>query len=137
VDLHVQAQIRGFDLRGLYARAHIDDAAALSEALGLEGSDGVAEVMRGAYVQLGYNVLSQVSSTRVSLLPYYRWERVDTQARMPVGYERSGETKTTLNTIGLELKPIPNVVLKVDYQIIANDAKTGRNQFNLNLGYAF
>jgi hypothetical protein len=94
-------------------------------------------MMQGGYVQLGYNVLSQVSSTRVSLLPYYRWERVDTQATMPAGFERSGETRTTFNTLGLELKPIPNVVLKVDYQIITNDAKTGRNQLNINLGYVF
>jgi hypothetical protein len=137
VDLHAQAQIRGFDLRGLYARARIDDAAALNASLGLEGPEGVAETMLGGYVQLGYNVLSQISSTRVSLLPYYRWERVDTQAAMPAGFERSGETRRTLNTIGLEVKPIPNVVLKVDYQIITNDAKTGRNQLNVNLGYAF
>ncbi len=137
VDLHAQAQIRGFDLRGLYARAWIDDAAALNASLGLEGPEGVAGTMLGGYVQLGYNVLSQVPSIRVSLLPYYRWERVDTQATMPAGFERSGETRRTLNTIGLEVKPIPNVVLKVDYQIITNDAKTGRNQFNLNLGYAF
>ena len=137
LDLHAQAQIRGFDLRGLYARAHVDDAAVLNESLGLEGFDGVAEMMQGAYVQLGYNVLSQIPSTRVSLLPYYRWERVDTQATMPAGFERRGETRTTLHTIGLELKPVPNVVLKADYQMITNDAKTGRSQFNLNLGYAF
>jgi len=137
VDLHAQAQIRGFDVRGLYARAQIDDAAALNASLGLEGPEGVAETMQGGYVQLGYNVLSQVSSTRVSLLPFYRWERVDTQATMPAGFERSGETRRTLNTIGLEVKPIPNIVLKVDYQIIKNDARTGRNQLNINLGYAF
>jgi hypothetical protein len=136
-DVHGQAQIRGFDLRGLYARAQIDDADALNLSLGLEGSQGVAETMQGGYIQLGYNVLSQVSSTGVSLLPYYRWERIDTQATMPAGYERSGETRRTLNTFGIELKPIPNVVLKVDYQIITNDARTGRSQFNINLGYAF
>jgi hypothetical protein len=136
-DVHGQAQIRGFDLRGLYAQARIDDAEALNRSLGLEGPDAVAEKMLGGYVQLGYNVLSQVSSTRISLLPYYRWERIDTQATMPDGFERSGATRRTLNSIGVELKPIPNIVLKVDYQIITNDAKTGRNQLNVNLGYAF
>lgn len=136
-DVHGQVQIRGFDLRGLYARANLDDAAALNASLGLEGADGVAEMMQGGYVQFGYNVLSQISDTQVSLLPYYRWERVDTQARMPEGFEATGAFKTTLNTIGIELKPIPNVVLKLDYQIITNEARTGRNQFNLNLGYVF
>jgi hypothetical protein len=136
-DVHGQVRARGFDLRGLYARARIDDAAALNASLGLEGPGGVAETMVGGYLQLGYNVLSQVSSTSVSLLPYYRWERVDTQAKMPAGFERSGETRRTLSTLGIELKPVPNVVLKLDYQIIANDAKTGQNQLNVSLGYAF
>jgi hypothetical protein len=46
---------------------------------------------------------------------------------------RDGEFKT----LGLELKPIPNIVFKADYQWITNAARSGRNQFNLNLGYAF
>ena len=137
LDLHAQVQMRGFDLRGLYARTRVDDAAELNQWLGLEGTKGVAETMQGGYLQVGYDVLSRKADTRVSLLPYYRFEKVDTQSTMPAGYEASGTTNRTINTIGIELKPISNVVLKVDYQIITNAAKTGRNQFNLNLGYAF
>ena len=47
-DLHGQAQIRGLDVRGLYARTSIDDAADLNQALGLEGAAGVAETMQAA-----------------------------------------------------------------------------------------
>jgi len=60
VDLHTQVQMRGLDLRGLYARANIGDAAALNQALGLSGTSGVAETMEGGYLQVGYNVLSQL-----------------------------------------------------------------------------
>ncbi len=137
LDLHAQLQMRGFDVRGLYARSQIDDAAELNQSLGLEGTRGVAETMQGGYVQVGYDVLSRKADTTASLLPYYRFEKIDTQSTMPDGYEASGNTNRTINTIGVELKPIPNVVLKVDYQIVTNAAKTGRNQFNLNLGYAF
>lgn len=136
-DLHGQAQIRGFDLRALYARAEIDDAAELNRALGLQGPSAVAETLEGAYVQLGYNVLSQVSSGDVSLVPFYRYETVDTQATMPAGFARSLATDMTFHTFGLELKPTPGVVFKADYQVITNEARTGRNQFNVNLGYAF
>ena len=136
-DLHAQVQMRGFDIRGLYARTHVDDAAELNQYLKLEGTEGVAETMQGGYLQVGYDVLSRRADTRASLLPYYRFEKVDTQSTMPDGYEASGETNRTINTIGVELKPIPNVVLKVDYQIITNAGKTGRNQLNVNLGYAF
>ena len=136
-DVHGQAQIRGFDLRGLFARAHVSDAAELSWVLGLTGSSGVAEAMQGGYVQLGYNVLSQLTTTGVGLTPYVRYERVDTQAAMPAGFERSLSTDNTFSTLGVEVKPIPNVVVKVDYSWVGNEANSAVNQFNVNLGYAF
>jgi hypothetical protein len=137
-DLHGQAQIRGLDIRGLFARASIDDAAELNQALGLAGSSGVAERMQGHYLQVGYNLLSQVASTGgVALTPYFRYEQVDTQDRMPAGFERSLSTDNTFATLGVELKPIPNVVVKVDHAWVSNDADSGVNQFNVNMGYAF
>ena len=138
LDVHGQAQMRGIDLRGLYARANIGDAAELNQALGNVGSEAVAETMQGGYVQVGYNLFSQVASAgEVALTPYVRFERVDTQARMPIGFERSHSTDNTFTTLGIELKPISNVVVKVDYAWVSNDAETGVNQFSVGLGYAF
>ena len=138
VDLHTQAQIRGLDVRGLYARTRIDDAAKLNQALGLTGASGVGELMQGGYVQVGYNVLSQTASAAgVALTPYLRYEQVDTQARMPTGFERSLSTNNTFVTLGVELKPISKVVVKVDHAWVSNDADSGVNQFNVNMGYAF
>ena len=138
VDLHGQAQLRGLDVRGLWARASIDDAAELNQALGLVGPNGVAERMAGGYLQVGYDVLSQTASVGgLALTPYLRYEQVDTQDRMPAGFERSLSTDNTFVTLGVELKPIPNVVVKVDHAWVRNDADTGVNQFNLSMGYAF
>ena len=138
VDLHGQVQIRGLDVRGLYAHTSIDDAADLNQALGLVGGSGVAERMAGGYVQVGYNVLSQrASAGGVALMPYVRYEQVDTQDRMPAGFERSLSTDNTFVTVGVELKPIPNVVVKIDHAWVSNDADTGVNQLNVNMGYAF
>ena len=136
-DVHGQAQIRGFDLRGLLARAHIDDAAELNRVLGLTGPRGVAAAMQGGYVQLGYNVLSQVTTSGVGLTPYFRYEKVDTQATMPAGFERSPSTNSTFSTLGVEVKPISNVVVKADYAWVGNEANSAVNQFNISLGYAF
>ena len=137
-DLHGQAQVRGFDLRGLFARASLSDAARLNQALGKSGGGGVGEGLQGAYVQVGYDLLSQVPEAGgVGLTPYVRYERVDTQDRMPAGFVRSLSTDNTYFTFGIELKPDPGVVLKVDHAWVSNDANTGVNQFNINLGYAF
>jgi hypothetical protein len=81
-------------------------------------------------------VLSQLN-TSVSLTPYARFEQADTQHRVPAGFTRDLSRDGEFRTLGIELKPIPNVVIKTDYQWVTNAAGTGRNQFNLNLGYAF
>ena len=137
-DVHGQAQVRGFDLRALMARASLSDAAMLNMALGKSGGSGVGSGLAGQYVQIGYDLLSQVREAGgVGLTPYVRYEQVDTQAEMPAGFERSLSTDNTYLTFGIELKPDPGVVLKIDHAWVSNDASSGVNQFNINLGYAF
>ena len=137
--MHGQAQIRGFDVRGLFARATVDDAAEASLALGpavLGANTAIAEAMQGGYVQVAYNLLSQVTSG-LAVSPYVRFEKVDTQHRVPTGFTRDLSRDGTIKTIGLDVKPIPNIAIKTDYQWLTNQAGSGRNQFNVNLGYSF
>ena len=136
VEVHGQAQIRGFDVRALFAQASVDEAGAASRALQLAAAAPIAERMQGSYAQAGYNVLSQFN-TPIALTPYVRYEHVDTQHRIPAGFIRDRSRDGLFKTLGVEVKPIPNVVVKTDYQWITNEAGTGRNQFNVNLGYAF
>jgi hypothetical protein len=135
-EVHVQAQVRGFDVRGLFARATVNEAGEASRALRLAINAPIAERMEGGYVQLGYNLLSQTRYT-MAVTPYLRYEQVDTQARVPTGFMRDSTRDGEFTTFGVDFKPIPNVVLKTDYQWIANASRTGRSQFNMNLGYAF
>ncbi|MPZ19481.1 MAG: hypothetical protein GEV06_16415 [Luteitalea sp.] len=136
VELHGQAQLRGFDVRGLFAHAEVDGAEALSVANDLPRDEAVASTMRGVYLQLGYNVLATVTE-RLRLTPYYRFEVVDTQRDVPAGFIRDPARDVTGHVIGAELRPIYNIVVKADYQVTDNDAGTGRDQFNIALGYAF
>ena len=136
-DIHAQAQVRGFDIRGLFAQANLADTERLNQFLGLTGSSGVGEAMRGGYVQFGYDVLSQVDAAGVGLSPYIRYEKVDTQAAVAAGFTRSPSKNNTYTTFGIELKPIPNIVVKVDHMWVNNAVESGVNQFNVNVGYAF
>lgn len=135
-EAHAFAQWRGVDVRGLVARASVDQAGDASRALRLATTAPIAEVMTGGYLQLGYNVLSQTGS-RVAITPYTRYESINTQARIPAGFIRDASRDGTFTTIGIDVKPIPNVVIKTEYQWVSNAAGTGRNQANLNLGYSF
>ncbi len=136
-DVHAQAQVRGFDIRGLFAQAHLADTARLNQFLGLTGSSGVGETLRGGYVQFGYDVLSQVDAAGVGLSPYIRYERVDTQAAVVAGFTRSPSQNNAYTTFGVELKPIPNIAVKIDYMWVDNAVESGVDQFNVNVGYAF
>ena len=137
-DLHGQAQFRGLDVRALFAQANLDDTAELNQYLGLVGAGGVGETMRGGYVQVGYDLLSQVPAAGgVGLTPYIRYEKVDTQAAVAAGFARSPSRNNTYTTFGVELKPISNIVVKVDHMWVDNDADSGVNQFNVSVGYAF
>ena len=78
-EAHAQVQMRGVDLRALFARASVDDAGAASRALNLPTTAPIAERMQGGYVQAGYNVLSQFA-TPVAVTPYVRYEQIDTAA---------------------------------------------------------
>jgi hypothetical protein len=135
-EVHGQAQIRGFDVRGLLAHATVDDAGEASLARSLASTASIAEAMQGGYVQVGYDVLSQVTSD-MAVTPYVRYEVVDTQHRVAPGFVRALAQDGTFTTFGVDFKPIPNVVVKTEYQWLTNEAATGRNQFNLNLGYSF
>ena len=137
-DVHAQAQVRGFDVRGLFAQANLADTERLNQVLGLTGSNAVGDTMRGGYLQVGYDVLSQVPAAgEVGLTPYLRFEKVDTQAAVAAGFTRNPSKNNRYVTFGVELKPIPGVVVKVDHMWVSNAADSGVNQFNVNVGYAF
>jgi hypothetical protein len=135
-EVHSQVQMRGVDFRGLYARAVLDDVAELNAARNLTGGSAIAEAMHGGYLQIGYNVLSQIRD-QTALTPFYRFEKFNTQARPAPGFAANIAMDRKYNTLGLEFRPIQNVVIKTDYQWIRNAANTGLSQLNIALGYAF
>jgi hypothetical protein len=135
-EVHGQVQLRGIDVRGLYAQANLDDVAELNQARGLTGLSSIGERMQGGYVQAGYNLLSQISE-KVSITPYYRYERVNTHDEVAPGFTADPARDGTFHTFGVEFRPINNIVVKTDHQWIQNAANTGVNQFNISLGYSF
>jgi len=135
-EVHAQAQVRGLDLRALFARASLDDVAVLNRLRGLTGKDSPGEMLQGGYIQLGCNILSHFSQN-VRLSPYYRFERLNSQASVPAGFISDPARNRKFQTLGVEFRPMPNVAIKGDYQWIRNRALTGLNQFNINLGYSF
>ena len=133
---HAQYQYRGLQLRALFAQGHIGDAAVLSADLGANGP--ISSRIVGGYVEAGYDILPLLlPGTEMSLAPFVRFERLDTQADVPAGFTPDGSRDITVVNVGLSYKPIPNVVIKFDYRNL--DAKVGQiaDEFNIGFGFIF
>jgi hypothetical protein len=135
VDLHAEYRLGGLKLRGLYTRATVDDVAELNRALGLSGNQSVGKNLEGGYLEAGYDVLPD--NRRSSLIPYLRWEQLNTQVEVPDGWSANPANDQTLMTLGVAYQPIPQLIFKAEYLNVDNEAGTGVDQFNLGLGYIF
>ena len=131
-ELHADSKFRGVSLRALVARGHVGDAAAISA----QNGETIGSSLAGWYVEGGYD-LAPMLHRDVSLTPYARYEQSDTQHRVPLGFERDPANDRRVATFGLALKPIPQTVIKTDWQRIKTAAGDSNNRFNLGLGYIF
>jgi hypothetical protein len=137
VDVHLDWRFRGLELRAVGVRGEVDDVAQLNDALGFAGDDSVGETLEGAYVQLGYDVFSRGDHGQQALIPFVRWESLDTQKEVPSGFGDDPGNDRDILTVGLQWQPIDHVVLKAEWQDHDNEAGRGTDQISLLLGYIF
>jgi len=135
-DAHVVYEAYGFDLRALVAGASLDDAAELNQLNALAGAAGVGDEMLGWYVEGGYDVLNRME-TEHQLHPFARYEKLDTQQSVVPGFTAGPANELTAVSLGAAWRPAPQVVVKVARQLISNEAETGTDQWNVQLGWLF
>jgi hypothetical protein len=135
IEGHLEWRWRGLEFRALGVQAELDDVADLNRALGLTGNQSVGEKLQGYYLQLGYDVLAGRGDR--ALIPYVRWETYNTQDEVPAGFRANPANDIEVLTLGLALKPIEQIILKIDHQNYDNAAGTGVDQLNVLLGYVF
>lgn len=137
VDLHAQYEMKGLHLRALAVRSSVADGALINQANGLTGSESVGTRQHGWYLEAAYDVMSLAPHGEWSVRPFARYECLDTQDGVPPGYARDPATRRRLLSFGVEVKPLTQVALKLDYTLRHDDARTGTNQMSLGIGYLF
>jgi hypothetical protein len=135
-DIHLDYRWKALEFRALWAGVDIDDARQINEMNGLTGDDSVGSRLEGWYAHLGYDVLAH-GSTDQELIPYLLYEAFNTQVDVPDGFSADPANDREIWTIGLAYRPIPRVVVKLDWQDVSNGADTGVDQFHVALGYNF
>jgi hypothetical protein len=140
-EFHGQYRYRGLQFRALFAQGHIGDAAILSQDLvsrGQAANGPISSRIVGGYVEAGYDILPLfLPETTQSLSPFVRFERFDTQADVPAGFTAAKVNDVALYTLGLSYKPIPNVVIKLDYRNFDPEAGQIADEVNIGFGFIF
>lgn len=135
-DLHADYRVQGWVIRGLVAGAQVSDVAELNELNGLTGGDGIGTDMLGWYGEVGYDVLRGFDTTH-QLLPYVRYEKANTQREVAPGFAANPANDITSFSAGIAWKPVPQVVWKLDWSDVSNQANTGVDQLNVQIGWLF
>ena len=133
-ELHAQFKRFGFTGRALFAQSFIDDPSLVNAALtantdaggGIAGAAPLlAKESQGWYIVGAYDVLSLLlPDSRQSLEPFIRYSQVNTQKNFQGGANAPSQPQldngqrynTEIITVGLQYKPIPQLVFKLDYR---------------------
>lgn len=131
-DLHGKWKWKGWQFRGLYSRVDIDDTDVINAANG----QVVGEEMFGWYAEAGYDLLSHRRNDQ-SLIAFLRVSEYNTQDEVAAGFMADPANDVDLLTVGLGYRPIPQIMIKADFQNFDNEAGTGVDQFNFGVTYLF
>jgi hypothetical protein len=134
---HVDWHWRGLQFRALGVRSTVDDTTDINHALGLEGAEAIGKAQKGAYAELGYDLLSLRADSRQRFIPFARYERYDTQSEVAAGFQRDPANDVHTLTFGFNYYPIDQLVVKANVLRMRNEARTGQNEFQIGLGYVF
>jgi hypothetical protein len=133
-EAHLQWKYHGLEFRTLGSWGHIDDAGLLSKANGKT----IGAQNYGWYSEVGYDVMPHIfADTTLYLAPFFRYERMDTLAKVAAGYNDDLSKDLEIYQIGVNYKPIPNVVIKADYRNFKQKAGIAPDDFNLGVGFIF
>jgi hypothetical protein len=133
-EAHLEYKYRGLQFRTLGVWTFLGRIAALNAAQNLTGAASIGDEQRGYYVELGYDLLS---GERQALIPFVRWEDLNTQLQVPDGYVRDPASWRRNFTVGVNFKPIEQVVLKAEYKELLLGDASGVNSWSLSTGYVF
>jgi hypothetical protein len=130
VEGHADWRCGPWQARGLYATTFSDDALEFATATNRR----LAERMYGAYGELGCDLAGWLCpGSKAAVIPYVRWEHIDTQAVMPEGFAADPARDSTILTFGVHWRPIDRVVFKVDFE----SWDDSYDRFHVAMGYVF
>jgi hypothetical protein len=148
-EIHTEVQTAGLWFRALGTTILVDDAGLLSQDDNIQARQGcdattppstgcppIGKVLLGAYAEVAYDVMPLfLPETTQYLAPWFRYSWLDTNNKVAKGFSRDRAARRDFYELGLQYKPIPQVVLKADYHI--QDAQQGTLPYEMRIGGGF
>jgi hypothetical protein len=108
----------GLDVRAEYARVLISGAGRVTDVV-RDKQPTLAAIPRaadGCFMTIGYDVLRPFKRTRHALMPFVHYDYVNPAAALPNVLAPGREPAMHFLAVGIDYRPHPQVVLKVDYR---------------------
>lgn len=140
-ELHGELKWKGVLVRAQYAIALMNSTGLLNQILKTTGLHGVGSRMVGGYVEGGYNFLAPKENGTM-VMPYIRGEASNSMDALPrpslnLGLIKNWYVDFIIWVYGLEVRPIPALSIKTEYERTHDQNQIGRNEFHIDVSYAF
>jgi hypothetical protein len=135
-EVHALVAWKGLTARGIFAWGSLSDAAAISEAQGLAPDQYIGSRAWGGYLEAGYDVLTLVGSS-MSLSPFVRFEALNPQAAVEGAGVLNPVYDQRVVTAGIDFKPIPQIAVKADWQLVTNKASGSVTLWDVGIGFVY
>ena len=134
VEAHAQYLWHALDIRAMGAYSWLSNIDELNAEKAAGPGDSVGSRQGGFNAQIGYDL---INNGMQSLIPFVRWEVVNTQVAVPSGYVKNPNNLVREYIFGVDYKPVPQLVFKGDYQVFSLGDHQGVNQVDASIGYVF
>jgi hypothetical protein len=132
---------QGIDLEGIVVFTELNDAGNINNVLIAADptfNNFVASQMIGWYLEADYHTFHHLlPDTNQDLVLFTRYEKVNTQLKMPKTFAADPANDRYLITSGVSYLPIPQVALKADFVVNQNTAYSGANKFDLGVAFYY
>ncbi len=141
-ETHLTLRKGAFTVNALVTATRLGDAQSLNAANIAAGNivagEEAGEAMFGWYTELGYDLLASSDIGELQLTPFVRLEQVDTQSKVASGSTvDAADYDLDIVTVGLNFKPIDEVVFKLEHQFIRDGNNAQLDRTNFGMGYVF
>lgn len=128
--VHTSFNVSQWTLRGQYTFANYANTLAYNEF----GDSDVPEMMHGLYFVAAYDLLK---SQNITLEPFFRFSHLNNHLRVNESVQKNTALSQNIYTMGVNYKPHPGVVFKLDYQFYNKGDDSRFRQFNAGIGVWF